>query len=532
MPLKGSDRLYHSEFRRAMEEDPDAPCVNFIGQRRMTRRDVWEGGRAAAGGLVGLGVQPDDRISLLIGNRPEFMEIYVGASMCGGVLVPINVNLRGDVLHYMLSQTGSTTVVLEQSYLDRVADVAGRLDDLKTVVILDGVPAALPAALRDLRVLSFEELAAAEPLAELPEREPWDLLALQYTSGTTGRSKGVMYSHEHIMRMGEQGAWSMEYDSDDTVYTCLPLFHGNAHFTSLFPALLARAEVAVSKRFSASNFWREIYESGATAVNILGGMTPILWKRERDEYEAKNRLRTALVIPSPTDYFDEFEERFGLKIMEAYGLADCGMTIWTPPGEQRPGSCGLPGPDWECKIFDEYDEEVPPGTVGELVIRPTRSYQMALGYWQMPEATVKAWRNFWFHTGDLLKQDEDGWFYFVDRQKDALRRRGENISAWEVEQVVLTHPEIAEAAVYGIPSDLTEDEVALAVVPEPGAEIDPMELIKFCEPRLAYFAVPRFVRVVSELPKTQTEKVRKVELREAGVENAWDREESGYELSR
>jgi crotonobetaine/carnitine-CoA ligase len=260
-------------------------------------------------------------------------------------------------------------------------------------------------------------------------------------------------------------------------------------------------------------------------------MAPILWRQEPSHWEQAHKLRLGLVIPAPLDHYEEFEARFKIKCTELYGLTDANLPLGVPHGENRPGSCGVPVPGWECRLVDDYDEEVEPGEPGQLVVRPTRPWVGQLGYWRMPEATVAAWQNLWFHTGDLMRQDEDGWFYFLDRSKDAIRRSGENISSYEVEQVLLSHPAVFEAAVYAVRAELAEDEVMAAVVLEPGKETTPEEILKWCEPKLAYFAVPRYLDIRTSIPKTQTEKVQKQILRNEGVTpTAYDRGPSGRRM--
>ena len=321
----------------------------------------------------------------------------------------------------------------------------------------------------------------------------------------------------------ENATWVMGYGRRDTIYTCLPLFHINALFTAFYAGLQQRAPVVVSPRFSASSFWKEIRDSGATVTNMLGAMGALLWRQRPAPEEKEHALRLAMVVPFPVSYATEFEERFAVSINELYGSTDTGIPVGIPFGERRHGSCGIAAPGWEVMLVDENDEAVPVGEVGELVTRPTSPFVGQLGYWGMPEETWAAHRNLWFHTGDALRQDQDGWFYFVDRQKDAMRVSGENVSSFEVEQVLLSHPKVLEAAVYGVPSELGEDEVMAAVVPEPGSGLRPEEILEFVTPRLAYFSVPRFIEVVEGLPKTSTQKVRKVLLREQGVTPAtWD----------
>jgi crotonobetaine/carnitine-CoA ligase len=468
-------------------------------------------------------VQPGDRVALFFTNRVELITAWFGVSAAGAVAVPLNTAMRGDVLGHMLNLTEPRVLMAEAEFAKQIEEVVADAAYLETRVWLGDQ--------------AFEQgttyhqfIDGAEP-AEPVDAEPWDLAGIYFTSGTTGPSKGVMWSHNMGIAMAEAAQFVMGYKADDVLFTCLPLFHANALFTTFFGGLLNGARIVVAPRFSASQFWQQVTESGATTANLLGSMAPILWRQEPSQWEQAHNLRLAMVIPSPLDHYEEFEARFKLKCTELYGLTDANIPIGVPAGQSRPGSCGVPIPGFECAVVDENDEPVEQGTPGELVVRTTKPFVGQLGYWRMPEATVAAWRNLWFHTGDLVRQDEDGWFYFLDRSKDAIRRFGENISSYEVEQVLLAHPAVFEAAVYAVPSDLSEDEVMAAVVLEPGRETAPEEILEWCEPRLAYFAVPRFVDIRTALPKTQTEKVQKQVLRSEGVtDTTFDRGPTGRRM--
>ena len=523
MKLRGSGRLLHNVLRQAAEEDCDAPLVTFLDDRMYTRGELWDATLRVACALQRLGVQPGDRVALFISNKVEFLSGWLGISAAGAVAVPLNTAMRGDVLAYMLNLTEPRVLIGEAEFAPQIEEVTSDASYLETYVWLGEAPVA-----RGVRYADFMEGSVpVEPAGG----EPWDLVGIFFTSGTTGPSKGVMWSHNMAIYMSESASFIMDYRPDDVLLTCLPLFHANALFVSFFAAVVHRCRVVVAPRFSASQFWRQVSEVEATTVNLLGSMAPILWRQEPSEWEQAHKLRLALVIPSPIGHYDEFEARFNVKCTELYGLTDANLPLGVPAGENRPGSCGVPVPGWECMIVDDHDEPVEPGAPGELVVRPTLPFVGQLGYWRMPEATVKGWQNLWFHTGDLMRRDEDGWYYFLDRLKDAIRRSGENISSFEVEQVLLSHPAVFEAAVYAVPADLSEDEVMAAVVLEPGKEATPEDILAWCEPRLAYFAVPRYVDIKPSLPKTQTEKVQKQALRSEGVTAAtFDRGPSGRRM--
>jgi crotonobetaine/carnitine-CoA ligase len=320
-----------------------------------------------------------------------------------------------------------------------------------------------------------------------------------------------------------------EIRDDDVLYCPFPLFHLDATVLTVVPAMVLGTTAAIAERFSASGFWDDVRRFGATVFDFMGATLTMLHKREPMPEDRANPARLAWGVPVP-EFAPEFEERFGLRLVEAYGSTDAGVPIYQPLHEpRRTGSCGRAIPAYDVKIFDETDNEAPAGTVGELVIRPREPSLISDGYYGMPEATNASRRNLWFHTGDLARCDADGYFYFVGRQTDSIRRRGENISAFEVEEVVKLHPQVLDAAAYGVPSELSEEDVMVALVARPGADIEPEELIAFCDPRMARHMLPRYIDVVEALPRTPTEKVEKGTLRERGITaTTWDRERTAH----
>lgn len=524
--MRQLQRPLFQEIAAAAEEVPTKTFYRFLDGPSATYSEVWTTIQRVAGSLQNFGVTAGNRVALMLDNCEEFLEAWYGIQAAGAIAVPLNTALRGDVLKHQLDLSSPRVLIARHDLLDRVRQAVGLPDYLEKIVTVDGAVEA------DDRALTFEELredSGFEPVDVGPD----DVASILYTSGTTGPSKGVTWTHHVSIHCGETCRAYMGYTQEDVIYTCLPLYHGNALNLSLAPAILARGTVVFGRRFSRSGFWSDIKEAGATATNLLGAMSPLLLQNEPDERERDHNVRTALVIPSPPEYYDVFPERFGFSPIEAYGLTDVGMVFWKPTDRTPPrGSCGLPVEGFQVRLVDEHGNEVERGQGGELVVRNTWPGILPAGYWEMPERTLEVWRDLWWHTGDLLKQDEAGWFYFIDRQKDAIRRRGENISSFEVEQALLSHEAVLECAAYGVPSEFLEEEIAVAVVLEPGAELSEVELLGFVEPKLPHFAVPRFVTFVKELPKTQTEKVKKMELRDLGVMGAWDREAVGYRVSR
>jgi crotonobetaine/carnitine-CoA ligase len=311
------------------------------------------------------------------------------------------------------------------------------------------------------------------------------------------------------------------------------VYFAYAKYTSVCAALECGGSLVMERRFPVSTFWDVAREQGITAFNYMGALLMMLHKQDRRGDDADNPVRIAFGAPCPIEIWDDFESRFGMRLVEVYGMTEAPMISENRLDDRRIGSAGRSSATYECRVVDENDEPCPPNVPGEIVARPKRSYALFSGYYNRPEDTVEAWQNLWFHTGDRGRVDEDGFLFFIDRMKDCIRRRGENISSWEVESTINTHPEVLESAAYGVVSDLSESDVMIAVVPRNGAAIDPAELLDFCHGKLAHFAVPRYVRFMDALPRNHAERVQKFELRAAGVTpDTWDRDAHGYKVRR
>jgi len=363
---------------------------------------------------------------------------------------------------------------------------------------------------------------AATPIDPAPVG-PGDPLAILYTSGTTGPAKGVICPHAQYLAWGENSARILDLRPDDVLCTTLPLFHINALNTYAQAAWIG-ARVVYLERFSASGYWPAVAAAGATVIYLLGAMVPMLLAQPEHPSERAHRVRTGLGPGVPAAAGLDFERRTGVRLLEGYGSTETNFVIATAPDSPRRGVMGWLQPGFDARVVDGDDVEVPDGTAGELVLRADAAFAFASGYFHKAEQTVEACRNLWFHTGDRVVRDADAAFRFIDRIKDAIRRRGENISSYEVEQVLLSHPTVAEAAVFPVRSELAEDEVMAALVARPPHAIDPAAIARHCESRLPRFAIPRYLDVVDELPRTANGKVQKFVLRERGVGAAtWDR---------
>lgn len=370
-----------------------------------------------------------------------------------------------------------------------------------------------------------------------PVEVRFDQLAyILYTSGTTGPSKGSTVPHATAIGIVMKYVRAFKYTEDDVLYTGLPLFHSNALNTSAFPAFFAGGTLALSRRFSASRFWEDVKTFGATQFSLLSAMINIIWNRPPGPEDRDHKVRLCQILPTPP-FFHEFQERFGVKIVSLYSLSDFGMGSILEPDHppEKWRSAGKVQPDVAVAILDEDDMPLPTGQVGEICLRNMEPWICRQGYYKMPEAFMKACRNLWFHTGDRGYLDEDGYLYWVDRLKDSIRRRGENVSAYEVEQIIERHPAVAEVAAFAVRSEMSEDEVMVTVVRKDGATLEPEELVKYCDGQMMYFMVPRFIEFIDVLPKTMSQKVEKYKLKQSAEQRLgeiWDRERSGIKLTR
>jgi crotonobetaine/carnitine-CoA ligase len=480
----------------------------------------------SAGRLQQAGIRQGDRVALICENRPEFIEIFLGAAWLGASLVPINTASRGLQLRHILENSGARLMVIEAALLGALEHVELETLKLETIWVIDraGDNVLAPSIARPLPALA----EAVEPASTRSS----DTLAILYTSGTTGPSKGVCCPHAQFFWWGVNTAHLLGVGADDVLCTPLPLFHTNA-LNTFFQALITGATAIFEARFSASGFYSTLAARQATVTYLLGAMVPMLLSRPASAEEQRHRVRIALAPGVPGHFHLEFARRTGIALLDGYGSTETNFVIGSEIGEARPGAMGRIFEGFRARVVDGEDNEVPDGTPGELVLRAEAPFAFATGYFGQPEKTVEAWRNLWFHTGDRVVREPDGYYKFVDRLKDAIRRRGENISSFEVEQVLLSHPEIATAAAYPVRSELAEDEVMAAIVRQPGSELDEVTIIRFCEARMPYFAVPRFLEFVDSLPATENGKIQKYKLRERGITpQTWDREAAGIVVRR
>ena len=496
----------------------DRPLVRCEGET-WTYEETLEQASGFARELRAAGVETGDRVAVMAGNCPEILRVWLGGGWTGAITVPVNTASRGPQLEHILTDSGAKILVIEPALLPQVDLLDAPFPGLERLWTIGDGP--VPESWRGLPVETIPR--ASTRLDPYPAR-PGDPLTIFYTGGTTGPSKGVCCPHAQSYWWGKIVSTELGLDPEDVLHTTLPLFHTNGLHT-FWQALVSGATLSFGSRFSASGFLPALVEAEATVTYLLGAMVNILLGRSPSDADRAHGVRIALAPGAPAARIDEFESRFGIELVDAYGSTETNMITSTRvPGALR-GTMGRLVDGFEALVADDDDQPLPLGEPGELLLRCREPFSFATGYWRNPEHTAEAYRNLWFHTGDRVVQDAQGCLTFVDRKKDAIRRRGENISSWEVEQALLSHADVAAAAVVPVSAELGEDEVMAFVVFTDGAAVDPSELIRHCEPLLAYFAIPRYVEIVDELPQTEVGRVRKFVLRERGVgPRTWDRE--------
>lgn len=485
-----------------------------------------------AAGFAALGLEPGEHVSLMMLNSIENVEAWFGLQKAGLVEVPVHTASRGNALQYVIDHADARALVVDEAFLPHLSAIVDRLPKLRHVVVNRAEPGervSLPArvSVHDLADLYLD----VPPPTPVLRRD--DTAVVLHSSGTTGPPKGVVLSHGAVLHLTRHLVWLMDYTDGDRLYTAFPLFHNNAKYTSVCAALECGGSLVMDKRFPVSTFWDVAREKGITAFNYMGTLLMMLHKQPPRDDDADNPVRIAFGAPCPVEIWEDFEHRFGVSLVEVYGMTEAPMITENRLDARKIGSAGRSSMTYEVRVVDEDDEPLPPNTPGEIVARPKQAGALFSGYYERPEDTVEAWRNLWFHTGDRGVIDEEGFLFFIDRMKDCIRRRGENISSWEVESTVNTHPSVLESAAYGVPSELSESDVMIAVVRRPGATLDPGDLLDFCAGKMAHFAVPRYVRFMDALPRNHAERVQKTELRADGVTpDTWDREAAGYKVAR
>lgn len=534
----GAARDQHNTFHGLLASRAaalrDLPFVTFEGVT-WSYADTLRHAEVAARALIDMGCKRGTFVGMMLDNHLEFLSAWFGTALAGGVHVPINTEYRGEILKRVLADIRARVMVCESHLLPNLYAAMDGVDHHIQTVVTFGDGSAPPPP-RGVTVVTWKDFVAAgekSSATSFVHRAPGELGVIMLTSGTTGVSKGVMCSDKHAITHGREAAEAYGIVSSDVMYTCLPLFHGNAGWATVLCAMSAGARVALSKRFSASRFWTEVTEAGATQVALLGTMLHILVAQPAHPDEKRHKVRLGNSVPCPVDVMAAFERRFGVMLLETYGNTETKRILSNRHHHRRIGSAGYPTPSSIVEIHDDEGWQVPHGVVGEICYRPKEPGILTLGYLNKPEATLASLRDGWWCTGDLGRQDADGFFYFMGRKKDALRNRGENVSAYEVEGALLTHPGVLHAAVVAVPSALSEDEILAVIVRKDGSPCTEAEIFAHADAGLPHFMVPRYVAFVDDLPQTPTGKISKEGLADRVAKaGMWDSKKEGMTASR
>ncbi len=515
-------------LERRAAEDPDGTFFSWA-EDTTTFGEFHAAVHRMAGRLHAEGITAGTHVAVLMDTSPDYLTLWFALAEVGAVEIPINTAYLGDVLRHQLCSSTATACVADADYAERIVQVAPSVPRLERLYVRGPVSSLIAPTAHDFAVLLTGD-AAPPPGVEVGHA---DTAGIIFTSGTTGPSKGVLLSHHYLAAYGTMYADINGLRSDDVLLNFLPFFHVGAKFLTI-ATLVCGGRMRLLPRLSISTFLDEVAQHGVTNFVAVGGVCNMLLSQPPHPRDVQSSIRTIYAVPDPADIHEEMERRFGCRMTTVYGSTEVGLPIFRGVGDDyRPGSCGRQSPYYEVRVVDESDNELPAGEAGELVIRPRRPFLVGSGYIGMPERTVEAWRNLWLHSGDRGRMDADGWFYFEDRATDSLRRRGENISSFEVETLVTGHPAVSEAIAVAAASDVGEDDVWVLVTLRDGMSVEPEELLRYCAEKMPYFMVPRYLDIVQDFPRTPTAKVEKYKLRAAGPgPSTWDREAHGWRVTR
>ena len=518
----------------------DQPFLSFEDGGNLTFGEFDEASDRMATALADLGVGEGDRVLGLLTNSRAFVVLMIATHKRRAVFVPINTELKGAFLEHQVHNSEPKVVAADQSLLGFFEHVATDGIGIGHTIVVGGndVHPQMPASLGNSTVHSYAQLEATDLRADaLLTPAPHDVCTIMYTSGTTGPSKGVLMPQAHCYLFAVGTISVMELTENDRYFICMPMFHANGLFMQVYPSLVAGCSAHVVKRFSVSTWLESVIEQKATVTNALGVMPEFIYRSPRSDRDQQSELRRIMAIPVAEEWAEALQDRFAVSVVQGFGMTEVNMVAYSDPSEPVVAGCAgyVLEEHFEVIVADpETDRELPVGAVGEILVRPRSPFCFNVGYFKMPDKTVEAWRNLWFHTGDAGRFDDQGRLHFVDRIKDRIRRRGENISSYEVEQVLNDHPSVIESAAVGLKVEgAGGEEEILAVLAVAGERPDPVEFLDWCVERMPRYTVPRFLAFVDELDKTASGKIRKQALREGGVATeTWDRESVGYVVKR
>lgn len=540
MATDKSEWVVGKVLARQARERGERPFIQFEDGRPVSYAEAHELANRIGNAFHAEGVEFGENVAVMLNNGLEYLWSWFGLNRIGAVIVAINTAYKGRFLTHVLANTNSRFGVFEREYLPWLKDIEDTVPNMETVFVPGGSlsPEDIPDFKR-IKVRCFAELMSASP-DEIDVAITYrDIGVIMFTSGTTGPSKGVLMPQGHLYTFGLGKIVHMGLTADDKYYICMPLFHAQGLLMQTYGTLQAGASAVLMKQFRATTWIDDIRKYGATFTNTLGVMNDFILSQPSKPEDRDNKLRMVSALPVTDETLQQLRERFAIpKFNELFGMTEVSLPIWRPL--DAPDEAGCSGAVWD-DYFDviiadpDTDEEVPRNEVGEILVRPKEPYCFMQAYNGMPERTVDTWRNFWFHTGDAGRMDERGYVWYIDRIKDTIRRRGENISSYEVEAVLLEHPAIAEVAAVAVKAEAGgEDEVLACIILSEGiSQPEPSDILDYCVPRMPYFAVPRYIEYVSDIPKTPSQKIQKNKLRDRGLaETAWDREVAGYKVTR
>jgi crotonobetaine/carnitine-CoA ligase len=515
------------------EKRPDQLCCT-ISDRRFTFAEMSTRADQLAAGLERLGVGKGDRVATLATNRAEILELFYGLARAGAVQVPLNAYLKGTFLRHQLRHSRARVLIVDAPGRIEVQGLLGELPDLELIVRLD--PRTGETDLRGRDEVPYEALSVAGALPPEIQVRPEDTMSIVYTSGTTGMPKGCVLSHGYYTRSGRLNGDALELGDGDALYSALPLYHAGGRLIVLMSGLYRGLPVHLDPAFSARGFFRRAAETDATVAIGVGAMGAALLATAPGPNDRKHRLRTMMVSPMSVCAQDEFRERFGIEPWtEVFGQTECMPLAFTPisSATRDRSGCGTVAPDLEMALLGDTTEPVAEGQIGEICVRPKHSpFAMFDGYWDQPDETQHAQRGAWYHTGDYGRLLPSGSLAFVDRKKDCLRRRGENVSSLELEAAINSHPDIVESAVHAVPSELAEDDIKACLVVRVGAALEPAGLFRFLQEHLPYYALPRYIEIVDALPRNAVGRVMKHVLRDRHLTDpVWDFDRLGLAIA-
>lgn len=525
---------YLELLRRRAEQYGDRIFCKFGDGDTLTFAEYESATNQLASALADLNIGPSDRVVGMMYNSKAFLLAMSAVHKRGAIFVPINTELKGAFLEHQIRNIEPRAAFIGDELRPAFDTISIDGLNIETSISAEGKGEPLPGS----RGVSLAHLLDTEARpADVMPAEPHDICMIMFTSGTTGPSKGTLMPHAHCLLFGFGSGRALSMTPEDCMFICMPFFHAMGLLLQLTSCLMYGSSAHVIRRFSATTWLDDIRESKATLTYGLGVIPEFIFRQPPTPHDKDHKLRSMVAVPIGEDWGEPFEERFGLRLVQAYGMTECNIPAYGKLEDPVMAGCAghIEDDFFEVRIVDaETDKPVATGDVGEIVVRPTQPGCFMAGYYRMPERTVEAWRNLWFHTGDAGRFDDAGRLFFIDRIKDCIRRRGENISAFEVEQVINNHPDVAESCVIGVrDADAGGEEEVKACVVSHGNGAEPTSILDWCVERMPRYAVPRYIEYVDSLDKTPTGKLQKQGLRDAGItKDTWDRESVGYVVPR